>query len=422
MVQRQELESAKLGIKEKFFLLITSIYVIWLTFPLASYAFPISSSGILNAVTFITVLVLYPKAMMNKAFLWTLVYLGILFLYVQVGKEIPVGGGDYSGSRRLLIESAFILPSVAILSVLIYERKIKLFRGIAIIAILSLTISFVIIIPMLLVDGDLLRSTVEGEVRVTIPGVPYYTLVHAYALLLIPLLYVTKSATKKTSRMAWIFFALIGFIVFSSKVTTILLILIFSLFFYFINKKSTNRTLILAGILAFVFLVLYATGILNVILDWIAELFKSNEMYYKKIKAITSTLRHSSGDTYAVDVREYLHSKSWSAFFSNPITGSIGLGGHSGVLDRLGGLGLMGFIPFVLMIIYDIRITLKLFSSKFQKRYFIAASGMAILLLYEKGLFGQEGWLFFLVLCPSIMFLGINSFTNQIKIQYQDGM
>ena len=398
--------SKKLKKKDYIFLFTSVVYIVWLTFPLASYYFPITS-GVINAFVFATIIVFYPKAFVNRAFFWVVVYLVVLFLYVLIGKVIPVGGGDFIGTRRFVIEAAFVLPAAAIINVLLLSRNLQLYKMIALSAIISLAISFIIIIPLLFINENLLRSTVEGENIVTLPGVPYYTLVHAYALILMPLLYLTRCIKGKKSILVWTFFLLISFVVFSSKVTTILLVLLISLFWYLINQKSSSRTLAVFTIVSFLTLFLYVTGVLNLLLDGFAELFKNDDSYYGKIKAITSTLQNSKGsDTSSVDDRGNLHYISWNVFFSNPLFGGNGVGGHSGIIDRLGGLGVFGFIPFIMFVFLYVRYTNMIFHTKFQRRYYFASVVMVFLLLYEKGLFGQEGWLFFLVLIPSIMMLG----------------
>ena len=103
---------------------------------------------------------------------------------------------------------------------------------------------------------------------------------------------------------------------------------------------------------------------------------------------------------------------SWLAFSENFLIGGTSpVGGHSQIIDRLGGMGNIPFIPFVMIIVSFIRMTLRIIRDKEQLIFYYLGLFSVFMLLYQKGLFGQEGWLFLTILMPGL----IITFRNIVK-------
>jgi hypothetical protein len=76
------------------------------------------------------------------------------------------------------------------------------------------------------------------------------------------------------------------------------------------------------------------------------------------------------------------------------------------------------------MIFAQIKMVLKMITNKEQRLFYYLGLGAAFAILYQKGLFGQEGWLFMMVLLPRLLITLKNTgtrgsiFKNIIKQQY----
>ena len=152
-------------------------------------------------------------------------------------------------------------------------------------------------------------------------------------------------------------------------------------------------------------LFLHTSGFFIDLFDVLIDFFTGTAVL-PKIEAfkniyLNGDIENSGG---SVTGRMNLHDMSWKAFGENFLTGGTSsVGGHSSLLDRLGGMGLFGFIPFVMIIVSQAKMTLRLLRNSEQRVYYYLGLGAALMILYQKGLFGQEGWLFLVVLLPGLI-------------------
>lgn len=384
----------ELLLKDKIVLITILLYVIYSVFPLFSSILSLPP-GVINIIVSIILFAFYPKAFFNKTILWFLLYVIVIAFYVLFGKAIPpLGIGDYDGKRIFIIEVAFILPPLAIWSVLRYKNSISLYNTIQKTTFLFLFLSFLYLIPLMVRYENLLRSTVEGYYDYHIKGLPNYALVHAYVLLSPCVLFAFKKAKGKNRLYLGLFVLLLFFIILFSYVSAIIFILAIVVVVSFVISHNQKEIIIVwLLVLLIVLVLLYAFGIIDLLLDQIAEFYR-NTPTYSKIIDVKGALHGN----YNTD-RTGFHKMSWDAFVNNSLVGSVPVGNHSSILDRLGGLGLLGFVPFMGMFFSIIKTENKHYSRK-ANNYYYATVLAALILLFEKGLFGAEGWLFFVVLCP----------------------
>ncbi len=98
------------------------------------------------------------------------------------------------------------------------------------------------------------------------------------------------------------------------------------------------------------------------------------------------------------------HQMSKDAFIANPIVGTDRAGGHSKILDLLGSMGLLAFIPYFMVLFAGLkRFAFRLKKDVGFKSYLYFSFILACVYLYTKGIFGNPGYLFTLVIVPSII-------------------
>lgn len=394
-------------LKKRIFLFVSSFYIIFVTFPLFSYLIPIPE-WVVNLSVFLFLLLLYPKAYANRAFYWFLIYAVVLVFFVLGGKPLTIGIGTVEDSKKIFIEYAFLLPSLSILSILYYLRDYGLIKKISLVGFYSIVSSFVIVIPQILSNNYILRNAFmlyvsEGTIT---PGIPNYLIMHAYILLVPPLLYGIKINNGWNKMFLLGVFVMLLFVIISTYVTTSLILTLFIVVFSIVYKdKKRVRNFSLMFFSFFVVLILHMTGVFVQFFDLLIDFFEGTAVQPKiegfKYIYMFGDIEQSGGH---ITGRMNLHDMSWKAFLENILIGGrSSVGGHSSLIDRLGGMGLVAFIPFIMMIISQIKIMLGIITNSEQRLFYYLGLGAAFAILYQKGLFGQEGWLFMMVLLPGLI-------------------
>lgn len=403
-------------LKKRIFLAVSLFYILYTVVPIIP-DFTGMEVWLVNLVTFITLFVLYPRAFTNPVIYWFLAYAAILAIYVLVEKPLTIGIGSVQDSKKVIIEYAFMLPSFSIFSILYYLKDLRLFKYVAIGGLSFVVISFLYLVPMLLVDGEILREAhiLITERNIGTFGVPNYTLMHAYIIAVPALLYGIRVFNGVKN---WVFIAvliLFIFIILHTYVTTSLIItfgvVIFSLLYDVRNKA---RSFLLMLLMVVVVYFLHMTGVFIQLFDFLIRFFEGTAVEPKiegfKFIYLGGDIESSGGH---ITGRMSFHEMSWNAFSENFLVGGTSpVGGHSQIIDRLGGMGIIPFIPFVMIIVSLIRMSLRLIKEKEQRVFYFLGLFSVLTLLYQKGLFDQEGWLFFILLMPGL----IMSFWN-IKIE-----
>lgn len=359
-----------------------------------------------SLITFAGTLVIYPKAFYNKITIVGGIYLAILFIYYLLGKKLPsMGAGENSELTRLIIASAFILPNLAIFNVLQYLQSDKIYRYITWLSLFVIILSYISFTPLIINNNEILRQTTYAKSENFLnPFLPHYSLLHAYILIIPATLMAYKQLNDKR-RWVFLFVSIytLYVIAMSSIATTIVLSVVLVVFMIMYSEQSGNNSLFRALFVSSLLFVLFQLGVVENIMDMVVDFYKGSASGGKMrlFRNILTGQEIAGGNS--LESRYRLHAISVYAFFSNPLIGSDVTGGHSCLLDRLGGLGLVGFIPYVYFIYSIFKFALSHFSLVSSRTAFYIVAACAFLMLYEKGIFGQECWLFLLVLAPSIL-------------------
>lgn len=397
--------------RKKVFILVSLFYILFTTVPIIADVFPIDVS-LINLFSFIIIFSLYPQALINKSVFWLLSYGLVLFIYLVFDKPLTIGIGTVTDSKKLIIELAFILPSLSILSVLYYLKDIKLIKIISTVTLIFIVLSFIYLIPLLISGKSSLRDAVSLEMyqSVKMPGIPTYTLLHAYLIIVSAILYgiVRLKSIKRVLFLAVLILLL--YIIYNSQITTSLVVA-FALLVIAILYDNTNirKSVFRISIFATILVLLIPTGIFIQILDLLVETFEGTAAESKMVDFRTIFISGNITDSSNITGRSNLHGISLKAFADNIFVGSYPVGGHSNLLDRLGGLGLLGFIPYLMIIVSQMKMNLSFIKCREEKMYYFMGLFASFTLLALKGLFGQEGWLFMMVLLPGLIITMHNS-------------
>ena len=398
------LEALKTSAKEKYFIIISFIYILYVIFPLfGDYLnIPVFVPALL-VVGYITIF--YPGVYGQKSMLWFMIYIGMLFLYSFIGLPIHINGvnGELPYWWRITIEAAWTMPAIMIAGVLFHRNNSGLYKLFGLGSILFLVISFLYILPLIISSKGILREEIQNFDTIRPLGLPDYGLMHAYTLFLTPICYYLKYA-KKTSKAKTILLLLLFFyVVVQTSVTTSLLVsaVIFSFTLLF-SKKNKKGTIVLAFFFAFVLYLLYYLGFFLLIVDTLMPLFEGTAVS-GKLQDMHDSLVSGTIQGETITGRMDFHQTSVDSFLKNPIFGGGLAGGHSKFLDILGCSGLFVFIPFIMFIWSSLKKQTSVCTSSMCRTFVVMSYVAAGLFLYEKGLFGASGFLSLLVIVPAAL-------------------
>ena len=391
--------------REIVFLVLATFYTAYLVIPIFMFFIGLNIS-VVSIVTFTGLLLLYPKAFLNKTSVLGLVYLGILFIYYLDGRELPsLGAGEAPALMRIIMATAFIIPNLAICYILRYLNSEKMYKYFCWMPLVVLILSFATFTPLIIGNKEVLRQvTVVGGEFSTDPHLPHYSLLHAYVLIM-PALMLAFKTFKTKVRYLFLLVAIYSlYVIVQSSVTATMVLAVISIGFMLIyDERNYNKSLMKAFLYAVLFFLLIEGGVVEAIVNAIVDLYDGTGAA-SKMRLLRDILAGNELEVgNSVDMRSNFHAISTNAFFYNPIFGSMPVGGHSCVLDRLGGLGLFGFIPYVVFLYSVFKDVTKVFLTRNARMGFYVVSFCVLMLLYQKGMFGQECWLFFIVIAPSIL-------------------
>lgn len=385
--------------KNKLFLIVALFYTLYIIFPLFAdiMRLPVWLPSLASTIV---MFILYPRAFQNKIFYWFLVYALVLAFFLSVGKPLTIGIGTIQDNKKILIEFAYILPSISIFSILRHLNNYKITQKYVYWSVAFLYVSFIIAVPLMQRYSSLREAMAEQENSIDIPGLPGYSLMHAYTLFAPPLCYGLRYANKKIRLISIVALAILSLVIISTYVTTSLIVLLGIIIFTILY--SSKRTLLFWGVMSLIALILYICyedGLFVDFIDWIKPWF-SDTAVEQKLDDFRASMVEGQLTGGTITVRQNLHDISWNSFFENPLWGTSVVGGHSAIIDRLGGLGLMGALPFLMIIITFTIHAKKMLFTKESRSFFILGIVASFLYLYEKGLWGAESWLIMMVMTP----------------------
>lgn len=390
-------------LKRQIFLFISAFYLLYVTLPLVGQLLPVSVQYI-SILTTITFVLLYPKAFNNKQTFWLFLYFGVLVVYLILGKQLTISSipTEKGNVFTFLMESAFILPSFAICCVNNYLRDEKLIKNLFYTAIMGLAISFVYLIPMTILNSNILRMAMRTEYYEidAVLGAPRYSLMHAYVIIAPTLLFacIVNKGRKKT--ISIIFFVMLTYMIFRTYISTTILLYLGMIGIVYLKSSGNTSKFVFRSIIMCFLLVFIMIGGAKILFDFSYDFFKGSYAQ-SKMDELGLLISGSEVGDNSLSSRENLYAISLRSFLDNPLIGHPKIGGHSNMLDRLGGMGLLCFIPYLMFVVSVWKsVDKQLFLYPRSRFYYRLGVLAVIILLSVKGLFSYEGWAFYAVILP----------------------
>lgn len=393
--------------RDKLFICIALFYIGYSIFPVIPvvthvplWAVSIGTAGLL--------FLMYPSYIFQSKFMrcfW--IYIAVLFVYCLVGHKFHINGlGDNSLYRNLLIEVAWTLPNLLICNVLLLNDDKRMFKIIGLGSIALLFLSFVTVLPTLISSAGILRENlrVEEDSAQYNPMLPSYTLMSAYSYFFPALCYgvIVSSGRRKT--LCLIMIAILIYVIYKTEITTSLLALLVMIIYTLTYRDNVQSMIFASVVIGLIIILLYRSGVVLMFVEWLQKIYDGT-VVASKLQDLHDSITGEKlqGDT--LEVREYCRQVSWDSFLHNPFFGGGEVLGHSSIIDRMGGMGLMGFIPWIIMLIDNVKSWYYVIEDKCGRFFYMGGIFIVFVFLYNKGLFSGEGFLFMTVILPtSILF------------------
>ncbi len=237
---------------------------------------------------------------------------------------------------------------------------------------------------------------------------PNYSMVYSIALIFPVFLQKWKNAAPKSKDKY--FYALCSILTFYtiavSQFATALLIALIGAFFFFLICMKNNKRIFILTILVFVFFIIHLLNLDIAILNLIADNIQGSWADKLSDFAVTLSKNSLAG---SLSIRSDLYLQSFSSFTESPILGIISnslgtIGGHATAIDILGLAGLLGFVPFALMYIYNVRRFFRTCDYFKNKAAIIACCVEFVVLVFSKNIITSLSVFFaFFVLLPLLL-------------------
>ncbi len=410
--------ASSLSLRQKIFLAFTFLYILFNAIPLFTAYLPITVQ-IICIVTVIACGLLYPRSLICKPMKWFYIFLMVLIAYAVSGNYFHINGlnnNTMPASSRIIIEAAWIMPSIMIADVLSEHGSMKLLKIVGWGSLILLVLSFIYILPVISMSANMLRELAMSDAPDVPKGLPDYTLMHSYPLMLPGLCLAFRKGNLRNS----IFFAativLFSFVIMRTAVTTSIGISMAFIFFaLLVSKESLNKTVFLLCLCIVLFYVAYESGLVLAFIEWVMPYFEGTAVMEKLID-IRNSINSGSVTGGTLEVRGDLHDLSKQSFYDNPLFGGDKVGRHSQVLDILGSMGIIGFLPFIMIFISVLKLYITEINDRFDRVFLYSCFGIALVYLYSKGIFGATGWLFTYVMAPCLVVAVANSnFSKRVR-------
>lgn len=387
------------------FVFISVAYVFYVTNTFVQIVIPPNSAWIALFVL-LACLAIYPMTLLKDIpFLSGCLYVLFLILWPLLFHNTSgfgYGSGDIDTG---FIEAAFLLPSLAISSILFKKNDQSAIRIISMAAVISMATSFLFVLPFVIGDNSIARMVTAKEFYMgdhIIPGFWNYQMLHAFVLLL-PVMWAYAYSVPRKKKIIYIFLVL-AIIVLSIQVSIMtvivnLLIGLVALVNLHIIRARYTIFFLVAELIVLSVLIFYTPEILDKMIIY----YEETDMV-EKLEDVQSVLLGRGDNNETISSRSQYHEDAINAFLDNPFIGSCYEGGgHSTILNRLGAMGFIGAFPFLFMLFAQFFRWGKRMSKRMLGYYMIAIVEILVLMMV-KSVFGCEGWLMSFVFIPVMLY------------------
>lgn len=325
--------------------------------------------ALLEGLVLLLVVMTSFRILCNKAIFFFLLYYSIVFIDLFIFDH-PLE------QENLFVLFTFSMELIFLFIVYYFVERglngwVKAAKLIMFFVVLSAIITFLFNLkqPGFYRNVELMRD--EFRMTYEIWGVFSYYMFHAIALLFPFLILVYKLDNNKRYKIGSIVLLLLfTYLMFSSTITTAVgLGGISAIMAFSVNTGQKQIKLVIA----LLFIILFGRDLALIIIENLMPYADGTGMY-QKLNAMHIGLL-TGNEAAMTNGRSNLYNESWNAFNSNPFWGSHNatlLGGHSLIADRLGFYGILGFLPYIIFLIFQLKMPLAYIAKPIRPYYYLS--------------------------------------------------
>lgn len=350
---------------------------------------------------FVVAFSMHPEAFGSK----TLVLYYMFFAYQLLFGIL--GGSSYDvtilGARFL----GMVIPLH--MSTVLYSRKYqKDSRDISKFVLVTAFVTILLSIRVLINDGNALRvasmanSTGDWEVLYGYwkQGMASYDMAAMMLFMPVVLIYRLKTNAKGYEKLfLWTGIIITIIFMYLGQVTTTFILCLMVTILSFLNIKNRSVAILSIGLMLAIIVISF-TGIM----DWFVSITGEGSMN-ERFSSVAAVAHGGTLDEESdAGIRWGMIGKTISSFISSPLFGSSAAvtGGHNYFLDMLAKYGVIGCLPFLLMIKNQFSIIYSCLSAESKRYYLIILIGF-ITLGVIKNMSGIEYWNYIFIYYPAIL-------------------
>lgn len=370
------------------------------------------------------VAMLYPftrKFFTSQKFFWLIISAIVMFLNV-LSKDCY-----YSGSPRVFSEISILVLVTLMTQYAIQEGNKNLFLK-------WIIFTFFTIVVIETIASFILDQQMPGAIRALFSesiqtgernellypyyrlGLSNYILPHAMPMLIPPLVMGFREKSNPLMIRIWSLFFLIfalELVWLSGAMTAFLMAILFLLLSIYtsFSKSPSMKLFILFGLLFLPFI--FSDELKLYVLQISQDIFSGNDYIYRKLLLLEENVifDEATGD---VAERQNLYLGSINEFFKNIFIGTNNpMGNHSAFLDRLGTLGLVGFVPYIFFYYLQLK-SIRFYIPKSRRIYYDLAIVAGLLMMSLKDV---DSWELFFTLFTVMPLLLLYLSPNQTAKQ-----
>jgi hypothetical protein len=375
----------------------------------------IRSHHIWTILWFLSIILLKREVIKSKTFMYLMIYGSLMiFLLTSVWTNVD----DWN---KKLIGNEFYAIMVAV-SVMTYYRIANDYIGL--IKVVNWTLIFILITAVMTIitsyiDPMFARNltgiegiTNESEKQTILSlkryGSGSYSFASSILCLLPVIIYYYQNNFRTWAKIIILIYIIIMFYTLL-RMQFFANILISSLFFMIaiLGSKNLYKSIIIIGfvsILLFFIPIETYSSLLAKIGGWFN---KDSELYYKFNDMAAFLVNHDLKVT-GTGARVARYPLLWKSFIISPFFGGENSNAHLYWINKLALYGLIGTLPFIILIYTQIVKNVKRFNKEFAFYYILSVLSM-ITLGFMKAIAGREMWYVFFIIIPGIYYLGSNS-------------
>lgn len=354
-----------------------------------------------QAIFLLLFFVFRPDVFVSK----TMIFYYIFFLYEMTIRAVYGVGYDWVVVvARFLVMAVPLLISTALFS----SKGIKDCKGVSKYVLIVSFVTLLLSIRVLQIDGNALRlasfANSTGDMaelyKYWQQGMAEYGMAAMMAFMPAVLVYCFKSSQQKKVR----FFSIVGIIVvlyfmFLGQVTTTLILCVMVSLISCLNFNNKALTIIGVALMA-IFVFTQFSGIMNFAISLSGDSAMGGN--FTSIAGVASG--EELDDATDAGIRVGLLFQTINAFISNPLFGNPAIenGQHNYFLDWLATVGIIGCLPFFMLIWNQFKIVSSYLSNE-AKKYYQIILWFFILLGLIKNMSGPEYWDYLFIYYPAIL-------------------